>query len=170
MEVVIIAAMSANRVIGKDQAIPWHIAGEHQHFKETTWGYPLIMGRKTFESIGRPLPGRRNIVVSRNLDFKALGCEMALDLDTALALCADAERVFVIGGEQIFIQALPLADTIILTTIAREVKGDTFFPVFEHNFSKISRKAIVEPEPYVVEVYCRKREVEAAGEQLQLSH
>lgn len=157
MEVVIIAAMSANRVIGKDQTIPWLIPGELHRFKRTTWGYPLIMGRKTFESIGRPLPGRRNIVISRKVDFAVAGCETAQSLDAALTLCAGAERVFVIGGEQIFAQALPLTDTIILTTIPRQLDGDTFFPGFEQNFIKVSREAIAEPEPYVVEVYRRNR-------------
>jgi dihydrofolate reductase len=157
MEVVLIAAMSMNRVIGNNHAIPWHIPGEQQRFKKTTWGYPVIMGRKTFDSIGRPLPGRRNIIISRNADLTVTGCEIALTLKTALALCADAERVFVIGGEQIFIQALPLADTIILTTIPRQMEGDTFFPGFEQNFSKVCREEIVDPEPYVVEVYCRNR-------------
>lgn len=156
MEVVLIAAMSANRVIGKNQAIPWHIPGEHQRFKKTTWGYPLIMGRKTFESIGRALPGRRNIVISRNADFTAQGCETALDLNAALGMCSDAARVFVIGGEQVFIQALPLTDTIILTTIPRQVDGDTFFPEFETNFSQVSREEIMAPEPYVVEIYRRR--------------
>ena len=158
MEVVIIAAMSTNRVIGKDQAIPWHIPSELQRFKETTWGYPLIMGRKTFESIGRPLPGRQNIVISRNVDFRGTeDYETALDLGSALALCADAEKGFVIGGEQIFVEALPMTETIILTTISREIDGDTFFPKFEQSFIKISREAIVDPEPYIVEVYRRKK-------------
>lgn len=157
MEVVLIAAMSANRVIGKNQTIPWHVPGEQQRFKQTTWGYPLVMGRKTFESIGRPLPGRRNIVISRNADYTAKGCDMALDLKAALAMCADAERVFVIGGEQIFIQALPLTDTIILTTISRQVDGDTFFPAFGSEFSPVSREEVMGPEPYVVEVYRRSR-------------
>lgn len=155
VEVVIIVAMSANRVIGKKQTIPWHIPGELLRFKQTTWGHPLVMGRKTFESIGRPLPGRRNIVVSRNAAYEAEGCEMAADLHAALALCAKAERVFVIGGEQIFAQALPLADTLILTTIAREVDGDTFFPEIGQEFIQLSREEVFEPEPYVVEVFRR---------------
>jgi len=155
---VIIAAMSVNRVIGKNQTIPWHVPGELQRFKETTWGYPLIMGRKTFESIGRPLPGRRNIVISRNPDLKVDGCEAALTLNTALAICADAEKVFVIGGEQIFVEALPLTDTVILTTIPRQVDGDTFFPEFEHGFIKVCQERMVGPEPYVVEVYRRRNE------------
>ncbi len=158
MEVVMIAAMSTNRVIGDRQTIPWHIPGEQQRFRQTTWGYPLIMGRKTFESIGRPLPGRRNIVISRHADSTIPGCEMASDLDAAFALATDAKRVFVIGGEQIFIMALPLTDTIILTTLLREVPGDTFFPEFEGGFIKVSHETIPTPEPYVIEVY-RKRKL-----------
>ncbi len=157
MEIIIIVAMATNRVIGKDQTMPWHIPGEQQRFKKTTWGHPLIMGRKTYESIGRPLPGRRNIVISRNENFVAAGCETVSDLTAALELCADAEKVFIIGGEQIFKQALPLTETIILTTIFREVKGDTFFPAFEQNFVKVSREMLAETEPYLVEVYRRKR-------------
>ena len=163
MVVVIIAAMSTNRVIGKKQTIPWHIPGEQQRFKEMTWGYPLIMGRKTFESIGRPLPGRRNIVITRNADSIGAGCETALTLDAALALCTGAERVFVIGGEQIFVQALTVTDTIILTTIPRQVDGDTFFPGFEQNFIKVSREEVIGPAPYVVEVYRRNRGRETAA-------
>ena len=157
MQVIIIAAMAANRVIGKEQAMPWHLPAEQLHFKETTWGAPVIMGRKTFESIGRPLPGRRNIVISGDEKFAARGCELAPDLKAALALCTGAKQAFVVGGEQIFTQALPLADTIILTTLAREVEGDAFFPVFEQDFDRIDRKEIrTDPEPYVIEVYRRK--------------
>ena len=149
--------MAANRVIGKEQAMPWHLPEEQLHFKETTWGAPVIVGRKTFESIGRPLPGRRNIVISRNEKFAAQGCEHALNLEAALALCADAKQVFVVGGEQIFTQALPLTDTIILSTLSRKVEGDAFFPVFEQDFDRLDRKEIVAgPEPYVIEVYRRK--------------
>lgn len=157
MEVVVIAAMTKQRVIGHQKAIPWHILGEQQHFKQTTWGHPVIMGRKTFQSIGRPLPGRRNIVISRQPDFVATGCETALTLDTALALCDGAERAFIIGGEQVYRQALPLTDTVIITTIDREVDGDAFFPEFEPNFIKVSQQVITEPEPYLIEVYRRRR-------------
>lgn len=158
MEIVIIAAMAMNRVIGRGQNMPWHIPGEQQRFKKTTWGHPLIMGRKTYESIGRPLPGRRNIVISRNKHYLATGCETASTLAAALDLCADTEKVFVIGGEQVFTQALPRTDTIILTTILREVKGDAFFPVFEQHFDKVSRELVTEAtDPYMIEVYRRKQ-------------
>jgi len=157
VEIILIAAMSANRVLGNRQAIPWQIAGEQQRFKQTTWGYPLIMGRKTFDSIGRALPGRRNIVLSRQAAFRAAGAETVPSLAAALALCAGEEKVFVIGGEQLFTLALPLADTIILTTIAREVEGDTFFPEFEPYFSKESEERVSGAEPYVIEIFRRQR-------------
>jgi dihydrofolate reductase len=151
-----IAAMAANRVIGRQQAIPWHIPGEQQHFREVTWGHPLIMGRKTFAAIGRPLPGRRNIVVSRNPALVATGCEMVPSLDAALTLCVGSAKVFVIGGEQLFAQALPLTDTIILTTLPREVAGDTFFPPFEQEFSLVSSRQVSGPDPYCIHVYRRQ--------------
>lgn len=151
-----IAAMAENRVIGRQQTIPWHIPDELRHFKEVTWGHPLIMGRKTFDSIGRPLPGRRNIVVTRNPAFAASGCEIAPSLEAALALCADSDKVFVIGGEQLFVQALPQTDTIILTTIARQVEGDTFLPPFEEAFCLVSTQAVSAPEPYRIDLYRRK--------------
>ena len=94
----IIVARARNGIIGRDNALPWHIPGELGHFKRTTMGKPIIMGRKTFESIGRPLPGRRNIVVTRNADWSHSGCERAASLDEAIALAGDAEEVFVIGG------------------------------------------------------------------------
>lgn len=155
MEIIIIVAMSVNRVIGRAQTIPWHIPGEQRRFKETTWGHPLIMGRKTHDSIGRPLPGRRNIIISRNTAFQAQGCEITQGLDTALALCQGAEKVFIIGGEQIFVQALPLTNAVILTTILRQVEGDTFFPAFEQDFVLVSRELVSEPEAYTVEAYRR---------------
>ena len=157
MEVIIIAAMAANRVIGRQQTIPWHIRGELTHFKERTWGYPVVMGRKTFESIGQPLLGRRNIVISRNRNFMAPGCEVAQGLVAGLNLCRGSEKAFVIGGEQLFTEALPMADTIILTTLSREVEGDVFFPDFGQAFVLVSREIIAEPEPYTIDVYRSKQ-------------
>lgn len=156
MEIIIIVAMSQNRVIGRQQTIPWHIPGEQLRFKRATWGHPLIMGRKTFASIGRALPGRRNIVVSRDPTYPAPGGEVATSLEDALARCVGYAKVFVIGGEQIFREALAHTDTVILTTIPREVAGDTFFPVFEHDFTKVGSELVTEPEPYTVAVYRRR--------------
>jgi len=153
-----IAAMSANRVIGREQGIPWHIPAEQRHFRESTWGHPVIMGRKTFDSLGKPLPGRRNIVISRRGPHAMAGCETSPSLEAALALCAGVDKVFIIGGEQLYAQALPVTDTIILTTIAREVEGDALFPAFEQDFQRISRTTFCEPEIYHIDVYHRKRQ------------
>lgn len=130
MDIIIIAAMAANRVIGHNNTIPWSLPEDLRHFKEKTLGHALIMGRKTFESLGRPLPGRTNIVISRNRDLRITGCEVVSDLDEALGLCKGREKVFIIGGGQIFTLGIPLADALILTVLDREVEGDIRFPDF----------------------------------------
>ena len=124
-----IVARSRNHVIGKDNQMPWKISADLQFFKKVTMGYPIIMGRKTWESIGRPLPGRRNIVVSRNSDYQANGAELVSSLEEALQSLREFERVFVIGGQQLFNQAFPLADQLFITEIELEVEGDTFFEI-----------------------------------------
>ncbi|QWD99958.1 dihydrofolate reductase [Polynucleobacter sp. JS-Mosq-20-D10] len=125
-----IVARSRNHVIGKDNQMPWKISADLQFFKKVTMGHPVIMGRKTWESIGRPLPGRRNIVVSRNTDLKLTGAEVVNSLDAALATLSESPRVFVIGGEQLFTQAFPRADRLFITEIDIDVGGgDTFFEV-----------------------------------------
>ena len=148
--------MSANRVIGCGPEIPWHIPGEQLRFKKVTMGYSLIMGRKTFESIGSPLPGRRNIIITRNNDYRADGCDIVFSLDEALDLCKNEEKVFVIGGEQIFKKALPHTQTIILTTIQREVDGDVFFPEFD-GFIRTHTEEIGGPDPYKIETFKREQ-------------
>ena len=123
-----IVARARGDVIGRDNQMPWKISADLQFFKRVTMGYPVIMGRKTWESIGRPLPGRRNIVVSRNPDLQLTGAELANSLGDALDRLSDLERVFVIGGEQLFTQAFDLADRLYITEIDIEVDGgDTFF-------------------------------------------
>lgn len=124
----LIAAMARNRVIGRDNTLPWHLPEDLRHFKATTLGKPVIMGRKTWESLGRPLPGRRNIIVSRNADYVPAGGERVDSLESAIAICGDAEEAFVIGGAEIYRQALPLAGRIYLTEIGQEVEGDASFP------------------------------------------
>jgi len=125
-----IVARSRNHVIGRDNQMPWKISADLQFFKRVTMGYPVIMGRKTWESIGRPLPGRRNIVVSRNANYEAAGGELASSLDAALNQLNEAPRVFVIGGEQLFIQAFDKADRLYITEIEMDVQGgDTFFEI-----------------------------------------
>jgi dihydrofolate reductase len=123
-----IVARSRNHVIGRDNQMPWKISADLQFFKKVTMGHPVIMGRKTWESIGRPLPGRRNIVVSRNTDLQLTGAEVVHSLDAALATLNEFPRVFVIGGEQLFTQAFPQADRLYITEIDMDVDGgDTFF-------------------------------------------
>ncbi len=123
-----IVARSRNHVIGRDNQMPWKISADLQFFKRVTMGYPVIMGRKTWESIGRPLPGRRNIVVSRNAGYEPTGGELASSLDEALNRLSEAPRVFVIGGEQLFKQAFDWADRLFITEIDMDVEGgDTFF-------------------------------------------
>ena len=125
-----IVARSRNHVIGRDNQMPWKISADLQFFKRVTMGHPVIMGRKTWESIGRPLPGRRNIVVSRNADYNATGGELVGSLDEALNSLSEFPRVFVIGGEQLFTQAFSKADRLYITEIDMDVEGgDTFFTV-----------------------------------------
>jgi dihydrofolate reductase len=125
-----IVARSRNHVIGRDNQMPWKISADLQFFKRVTMGFPVIMGRKTWESIGRPLPGRRNIVVSRTPDLTLTGAEVANSLDDALDRLSELPRVFVIGGEQLFTQAFPKADQLYITEIEMDVEGgDTFFKV-----------------------------------------
>ena len=125
-----IVARSRNHVIGRNNQMPWKISADLQFFKKVTMGHPVIMGRKTWESIGRPLPGRRNIVVSRNTSYEPTGGELAGSLDEALNQLSEAPRVFVIGGEQLFKQAFDKADRLYITEIDMDVEGgDTFFEV-----------------------------------------
>ena len=128
MLVSLIVAMDRNRLIGAGNRMPWHLPADLRHFRDLTLGKPVVMGRKTFESIGKPLPGRRNLVVSRNSAFTAPGCEVVHSLDAALAACAEAAEVMIIGGATIYAQAMPLAGRLYLTTIEHEFEGDTYFP------------------------------------------
>ena len=158
MEIILIAAMASNRVIGKGNDIPWHIPGEQLRFKKITWGHTLIMGRKTYESIGRPLPGRRNIVVTRNETYDAPGCEVANSFDSALSLCEGEAKVFIIGGAQLYGLSLARASSLILTVLERKVDGDTFFPEFtENDYSIVKSESVTEPERYTVLWYVKKR-------------
>ena len=126
--ITLIAARARNGVIGRNNQMPWKIAGEQAYFKRMTMGSPIVMGRKTWESLGRPLPGRRNIVVTRNPAYKSPGAEIVGSLEDALRLAGDAEQIFVIGGAQLYAAAMPLADRILLTEIDADFDGDTFMP------------------------------------------
>ena len=124
----LVAAMAHNRIIGKDNDMPWHMPADLAHFKKVTLGKPVIMGRKTFESIGRPLPGRKNIVITRNSQWKHEGVEVVTSPEQALLLVNNVEEVMIIGGGNIYQQFLPMADRLYLTFIDLEVEGDTQFP------------------------------------------
>lgn len=126
--ITFVVAMSENRVIGLDNTLPWKLPADLRHFKHTTMGKPVLMGRKTFESIGRALPGRRNIVVSRNPGFEAAGCETVASIDEAMASVAREPEVMVIGGASFYEQLLPRADRIHLTLVHAVIEGDAFFP------------------------------------------
>ena len=130
-----IAAMSLNRVIGDGNKIPWHLPEDFKWFKQTTLGHVLVMGRKTFESIGRPLPGRETMVLSRT-GWSHPGVRTVASLD-AVAELADERQVFICGGAEIYAQALPLCEELFLTLVKREVTGDAFFPPFEDRFELV---------------------------------
>ncbi|MDP1650719.1 MAG: dihydrofolate reductase [Rubrivivax sp.] len=135
-EIAIIAAVARNGAIGRGNALLFDEPADQRHFRATTLGYPVIMGRKTWDSLPprfRPLPGRRNVVVSRSASTQAAGAEVASSLEQALALVADAPRAFVIGGAELYAQALPLAHTLVLTEIDADLDGDAFFPVWDRS-------------------------------------
>jgi dihydrofolate reductase len=133
LTLTLLAAVARNGTIGRDGRLPWHLPEDLQHFKRLTLGHPIIMGRRTFDSIGRPLPDRRTIVVTRNRSWHTDGVETAGSLAAALALTADERNVFVVGGRALFEEALPLADVVELTEIDADVEGDTFFPVWDRS-------------------------------------
>ena len=143
-EIVIIAAVARNRVIGKDNTLIWNIPEDMAHFKALTSGQTVIMGRKTWESLPprfRPLPGRRNIVISRQADFAAPGAELAASLEAALQLAAQAETAFIIGGEQIYRQAMDVADRLEITEVDLEPEGDAWFPAIDPKRWRVDQKA-----------------------------
>lgn len=130
--VSLIVAAAANDVIGVDNRLPWHLPEDLRRFRDITMGKPIVMGRRTHESIGRALPGRRNVVLSRRPGYAAEGCEVVDGLDAALALLREAEEVMVIGGAALYREALPLASRIYLTRLHRPFDGDTRFPSLDN--------------------------------------
>lgn len=134
----IIVAISKNRVIGNDNKLIWSLPSDLKRFKQMTTGNTVVMGRKTYESIGKPLPNRRNIIITRNSDYKAEGCEIVNSLEEALMLCNN--NCFIIGGGEIYKQSLPLADKLYLTVINEDFEGDTFFPEVGNDWVKVSRE------------------------------
>lgn len=156
MIISIIAAMSERGVIGYRGTIPWDIPSDRRRFRELTMGHTLIMGRKTFESIGRPLPGRRNIVLSRKPDYKAEGCLISGSLEQALLTCSDSEEVFICGGEELYRKALPLAENIFLTIVHADTEGDAFFPPIPDVFIVTERCDVMDNVSCTF-IVCRRR-------------
>jgi dihydrofolate reductase len=142
MSISIIAAMGTNRVIGRGNGLPWNLPADTRFFKETTRGHPVIMGRKTFDTMGKPLPGRRNIVITRRPHLEIPGAEVVSSLEAALSLVnVQEEEVFIIGGSEIYEMALAIADRMYLTLIHESFEGDTFFPEFdESDWVVVSRR------------------------------
>lgn len=143
-ELVLIAAMARGRVIGRAGALPWHLPEDLAHFRAATRGHAVVMGRKTWESLParfRPLPGRRNLVVTRNPAWQAEGAEATSSLEAALERVGGADPVFVIGGAELYATALPLAQTLMLTEIDASIEGDTHFPAFDGlGFVEVARE------------------------------
>lgn len=163
MRIALVAAVARDRVIGRDGTIPWHLPEDMARFKAVTTGHPVLMGRRTWESLPdrfRPLPGRRNIVVTRTAGWRADGAESAPSLDSALALVADAAQVFVIGGAALYDAALAVADELLLTEISLDVDGDTRFPEFDRDvFREVERESRVAADgtPFAFVTYRRSQ-------------
>jgi dihydrofolate reductase len=138
--VYLVAAVAKNGVIGARGKLPWHLPEDLKHFKQLTLGHPVIMGRLTWASLGKPLPGRENIVVSRQPAFEAPGASVASSVEAAVALCAGEPVAFVIGGAEIYAAALPLADGLVLTEIDKDYEGDTRFPDWDRKAWRETQK------------------------------
>lgn len=157
-----IVAMDKNYVIGKDNQLPWHLPADLQFFKRVTMGHPIIMGRKTYESIGKPLPGRENIIVTRNQEYKPEGCTIIHSVEELIKFAQEKkEEVFVIGGAELFKATFPNADRLYITMIEHEFEGNTFFPEFkESDWNLISQekgpKDEKNPYDYFFNIYERK--------------
>ena len=137
----LIAALAENRVIGRNNALPWRLPADLKRFRRLTTGHAVILGRKNYESIGRPLPDRRNIIVTRNRAYTAPGCDVVHSLEAALQSAANDPEVFIIGGAELYQQTLARADRLYLTLVHATVDGDTFFPAFHaHDWREIERE------------------------------
>jgi dihydrofolate reductase len=161
-ELTLIAAVARNRVIGKDNQLLWHLPEDMKHFRTLTQGHTVIMGRKTWESLPlkfRPLPGRHNIVLTRNSDYAAPGATLVSTLEDGLLSCADAEKVFVIGGAEIYALTMPQAQVLELTELDADYEGDAWFPAVDAaRWSVASHSGHVTPEGlnYAFVRYCRR--------------
>jgi dihydrofolate reductase len=156
MIISLIAAMSENRVIGAGNRIPWSIPSDLKRFNEITMGHPVIFGRKTFESIGRPLQGRKNIILTEQRNYRIEGASVVHSLADALNLCSNEDEVFICGGGPLYQETISRADRIYLTVVHHIFEGDTFFPEIPAEFAEISREEVREEIPYSVVRYERR--------------
>jgi dihydrofolate reductase len=140
MSLSLIVARASNGVIGKDNQLPWHLPADLKYFKAVTMGKPIVMGRKTFQSIGRPLPGRQNIVVTRNPDFDSNGITVVHSVEAAIAAANQVAEIMLIGGTELYKLSLPLVDRIYLTEIHQNFDGDAHFPLLNSQWQEISRE------------------------------
>lgn len=161
MKINLIVAVDEKNGIGKGNQLPWHLPADLLHFKKLTTGFPIIMGRKTFDSIGKVLPNRRNIVISRQPSLEVPGAEVTGSLQGALELCREENDIFIIGGAQIFEQALPLADCIYLTVIQHDFDADTFFPALDKKTWEESSICIHKPDEKNIYSYSFKKYIRA---------
>jgi dihydrofolate reductase len=148
MKISLIVAMASNRTIGLNNRMPWHLSADLKRFKQITMDRPIVMGRKTFAAIGRTLPGRTNIVVSRNAAYTQAGCLVVNSVENAIEKgCQLADEIFIIGGATLYEATIPIADTLYITQINQDFKGDTFFPVInDSEWFEIEREDIIDDE------------------------
>jgi len=140
MTISAVVAISENRAIGKDNKLLWYLPNDLKHFKNITTGHTVIMGRKTYESVGKPLPNRRNIIITRQ-DIKIEGCEVVNSIKAALELCKTEREVFIVGGAEIYKQSLHLTDRVYLTVVHKQFEGDSFFPeIKKTDWTQVSRE------------------------------
>jgi dihydrofolate reductase len=150
----IIVAMAKNRTIGVNNTLPWRCPEDLKHFKTLTMGHHMIMGRKTFDSIGKPLPGRTTVVVTRNTDLEIAGCVIAHSLNDAIAACAGDEEIFIVGGAELYRQAVSVANTLYFTEILQDVEGDAHFPEFDYSaWRETSREVRSQETPQQLEYH-----------------
>lgn len=160
MRRTLVVAVARNGVIGRDNKLPWRLPDEIAYFKRVTMGHPIVMGRRTWESIGKPLPGRKNIVVTHQRDYQARGCIVVHSLDDAWTAAGDADEVCIIGGTTLFEESLPIADRIHYTEVEADVEGDTFFPSFDRTQwqeREVERHPADERHPYAYRILVMDR-------------
>lgn len=157
MIISLIAAMDEERAIGRENRLPWRLPKDLARFRAITLGHPVIMGRRTYESLGGPLQGRQNIVVTRRTAYRAVGCTVVGDLAAAYASCGGADEAFILGGAELFAQALPSADRIYLTIVHTRIQGDAFFPEIPESFVPVSSEAADDAYPLTFLIYERRQ-------------